>query len=442
MPRSATIQPQGRVRINSGNPLARGLSVVVTGDMTNRVTGKAATPDSGAAYVTGPGGRALSFDGSATGLKFDNFAIGSSYSVFAIVRSNTASGTHNICSVGSAFAYSFQLRQDGSTLNFYQWNSIDQNVNEPGAIVAGATNSIAFSYDGPASTLKLYRNGAIKATNASMSPIGRSTTDSLRIGEDNFGAKQAWDGSILALYFFDRALSAAEIAALTANPWQVLEAPAPMLYAASAPTTVSGNISWTEAADTASIAATAKVTAAASWTESADSAAISASATVSGSIGWTEAADSVALAGSAGSSIAGNVSWTEAADTASIAASARITGAAGWTEQADSINVGGSVSIGQTGSISWTEAADSIAIAGSVTAQPVVGTIAWTEQADVGAPPSYPRFYSFTLMRADPISSAGAMSSAAQAFTLMRSDPIASRSAMSDAPLNQNVNLI
>lgn len=459
MPVSARIQPQGRVRINRGNALTRGLQFAyVPGGGSTDATGKR-TRLSEPPPATSPFGKITPplnggtfpiygyCDSPNTG-GFTAIVLG----IFdPLPGAGTADQREPLLALGN---WKFTNRQGNAGYTAYSVADYDVTCPLPASGMVGISATFGTS-------ARFFVGGAFK-TSVAISAPNAATNAQFGVGTRAVGGDVTGKSQIALALYWDRILSDAEHAAIAANPWQLFDAPAPMLYAASAPTTVSGGITWTEASDSVAAAGAATVTSAAAWTEAADSAAlagsigsavginaawteaadsvaIAGSAQVNAAAAWTEAADSISMAGSAGNSVAANISWTEAADVTTAAGTIRINAAGSWTEAGDTAAIVVNVAGANSAQISWTEAPDGIASAGSLR---VNASIGWVEAADLGAPPSYPKFYAYTLMRADPVSAAGYISGSATQFTLMRSNPLYAASAMTDAPLNRTVNLI
>lgn len=212
------VQPQEYVEANFGSDFASGLVVLLAPSMgVNNLIGKTAgTLDSGVTYASGLGGVGYAGDGSATGF---TFAIDqpTAYTFFAVVQTNTTTGTRNICSIGTSATYAAQLRMDSTTWNFYHYAGGDVTAQELSAVTTNALHIVAGTWDG--ANHRFYRGGVLKATSTSASI---RTTTSLKILEDNFGAKQAWNGNIYLFGYWNRALSGTEVAALSNAPYQLL----------------------------------------------------------------------------------------------------------------------------------------------------------------------------------------------------------------------------
>ena len=218
-----TRQPQFPVGIDWGNPITKGLqfAVVPFSRLTEAANNGVLTYDTGATYLNDPVvGRGLFFNGSTDGISLPASPAGA-YTVFGLVNINVLNATRNVMSMGSGTAYAMQLRADSGNWSYYQYNAAsggtDILAGENGTVVAGQITAIAGTWDG-LTTISLYRGGVQRAT--ALAPTLRAIA-SARVGQDNFGAKQTWSGSIYIAMMWARALSPAEHASLAANPWQV-----------------------------------------------------------------------------------------------------------------------------------------------------------------------------------------------------------------------------
>jgi hypothetical protein len=190
--------------------------------------------DSGNSYSATQGGLAFNFNGSTDGFKTPAYTdLGAvPFTFLALcVPGSTSAGSHNIASSGNGAQYAWQLRRDAGTWNYYQFDGSDKNVTDASGVTAGKLTSIAISWDwnGITGNMRLFRDGVLKGTTTAVN--NKRTDTVLKIGEDNFGAKQAWDGQIiLAAYFTNVSLTVPEIVFLQANPWQLIAPSSRKLY--------------------------------------------------------------------------------------------------------------------------------------------------------------------------------------------------------------------
>jgi len=150
------------------------------------------------------------------------------------------------------------------------------------------------------------------------------------------------------------------------------------------PTSISGDLAATEAADAAAVAVAVLVQGDLAATDSADTAAFDVSTLVpiAGDLAATEAAgDAAAFA--AQLIVQGDLATGDDADSAAFAGQVAIAGDLAATEAADGLAVAGQVAI--AGALAATEAGDSAAFAGSTLAAAVEGDLAATEAPDAAA---------------------------------------------------------
>lgn len=198
------------------------------------------------------------------------------------------------------------------------------------------------------------------ATGIALKPntnTGRITRMESRTAQSDFLFAYAWN----------RVLTAAEIADITANPWQIFTAANQPLYA----DVIGGG------GTTGTLAAT----------ESSDTAAFSGLLTFAGSMAAAEAQDSAAFSGSASApGASGTLSATEASDTASLSGLLTFTGSLAATESQDTAAFSGlSFAPGVSGTLAAPDAADSASMSGSVAAPSATGSLSAAESQDVAS---------------------------------------------------------
>jgi hypothetical protein len=188
----------------------------------------------------------------------------------------------------------------------------------------------------PLGTITLYVDGVSIGAGSSIATIRTGT--SLRVG--SFGAYPSLglQGRTVACHIFNRALSAADAQALTANPWQLFAAPDDEIDLIAAPAGDPGTLAWTEADDAVSIGGVLTDPAMEGWTETDDAHALAGTVTDRAAATWTEADDVHALVAVVNDSDA--LWWVEADDVVSITGTVQtpavpVTGSLAWTEQDD-----------------------------------------------------------------------------------------------------------
>lgn len=214
--------------VDWGNPFARNLQRLVMADAgpVDRIRNELPTRDNGCTFADTSEGRALAFDGTNNGLAFTEVAPTTGYTIWARVYS-TASGTadRNIFSFGSGSVYSVQLRREtANRMTAYHFAAgLDQAAVDNG-FSDGAFVDYCMTWDG--ANIQLYRDGTLVAATPSGTVTTLRTTDTLRIGEDNFGAKQGWLGRMsLFAYWKNRTFAPSEITEFYTNRSQLTLSP-------------------------------------------------------------------------------------------------------------------------------------------------------------------------------------------------------------------------
>jgi hypothetical protein len=212
-------------------------------------------------------------------------------------------------------------------------------------------------------TAKLYVDGILK-NSAALTGSFPNDTDQFAIGSRGGGnqAGQQLSGAYISIVLiFKRTLSDAEVASLSANPWQLFaSAPLGMFdEAAAGGGSVTGTLASTEASDTLAATGSVLVTGTLASNEGADSLAAAGSVLVSGTLAAAEAADTLTASGTVANGVVGTMAITEGGDT-----------------------LAGTGSVLVSGTLAQTEGADTLAADGAVIGSPISGTLAVTEEPD------------------------------------------------------------
>lgn len=394
-------QPQGYAPIDRSNPLANGLAGAFYATSTGLLTTEGKIyPPTGPGIKTGVGakgyasqyvsGTADSFQlspANSTTTVWDSPS--SQVSVMVLVRKTGIGGGNS-----PIFA-----NNSPQTAPFTPWGLTDKSGtgqmlfgigSGAGTIVEifEPTNGMADNafhlyigtYDG--ATMLLYRDGQLVASGATSGGLNYFNASDRGTSVGNyysFAGTRTFVGEVYTGGLWKRALTPAEVASLTANPWQLFRAPQFRPLRATA-TGSNGALAWLEQNDTTAISAAINVSVSAAWTEANDTTSIAASARVTASASWTESSDTLTASGTVGSAVSITAAWTETPDIISVSASAQVNASASWIEQADSTALTGTVGNAVTASASWTEASDTTTI--SATAS-ISGSASWTEASDV-----------------------------------------------------------
>lgn len=226
-----TLQPQLPVGIDNGNALTIGILGAWIGGRRAEIARKSSI-FSAVAGVTGT----LTIKGTRAGLGWDtssgSVAIGggagpfaAQVSVVAIVQLDSAGSFPMAFSAATSGAdgnEGFELRcfSNAGTPNF----SVDESTGRPQAtattsIVGVGPVVIAGTYDGAA--VRVYGINGETASAAGSGNIAGIGTN-WQIG-DRATTGLSWPGKIVLAAVWNRALSAGEVRALQANPWQIFE---------------------------------------------------------------------------------------------------------------------------------------------------------------------------------------------------------------------------
>lgn len=296
----------------------------------------------------------------ATTCPFDLKAFNTSNPQLALVRANSSgSPTYgNYVTSGS-------IASDGTP----------QTVEVTSA--APISNTPSFWLNGVGAGVLVYQTGP--AMNAQGTSVG------LRIGRRDDGTVQH-DGTAEYGVGWARTHDAAFLAAFRAAPYALFRKRQEAIYSLPSGGGVTASASITDAADTASSAATVAIAGAASITDASDSVSSASTVAVGAAASITDAVDSLSsagavavaaqaaitddvdtliAAGTVGSTgITADAAITDAVDTVSAAATVQIAGAAAITDDLDSLSAVGAVAIAAAFSV--TDELDTVTAAGTV----------------------------------------------------------------------------
>jgi len=236
---AARIQPQGRVRLNRNSPLFRGLIGAFT------PPGPGVTPVGGALMKIGRNGEGYSTNASAESWLASNTALASAWPTWTILA--ILDGTSTNSDFGGAAIYA--ERPNGTQIVKLGFG--DSNSNKAMLVVRDAGNRLAL-FSGTANVKtdasiprilvgtrrasndhRLYFNGALDSSASGDIPGPFNATNCI-IGNDPQDGRANLGGAAVPLVLvWNRSLTDAEIALISANPWQVFDGQAPMLYAAA-----------------------------------------------------------------------------------------------------------------------------------------------------------------------------------------------------------------
>lgn len=238
--RSMRYQPQGRLRLNTRNPLTKGLiflAPMIGGhDLVNIVGGTRAAAAAVPGTVGNARGKFASFTGSHN-VDFPGLSIplnsNQPASIGWIQQPIGASGYHALLQLKARDAAApFLIYQSPSDANYYFAAGIrSTSVSAFGSSTGPLTNekidtfvlTAANGIGGNATTgLSLFR-GAQKFAPSGSPFLSSSSASAVSIGHRDGGA-DPWRGLIGCVAVWDRVLTDAEAASFNANPWQLFAA--------------------------------------------------------------------------------------------------------------------------------------------------------------------------------------------------------------------------
>lgn len=219
--RIRTRQPQGAVGVNWGSPLARNLKIAWSGRFPtwNAATNKASIELINAPpQVSTPYGVGVQLNGSNQSVNLNaklGSAAGSWYAIAASGASLIGSGgilSQSIDDAGSGIAvgsYQGYVKAGGSQAYLF-----DSGSTESIKAVGGTWNG---------SATKAFNLGALKDTGGAGSPTDPFGNYFAHLGAFHYSGGRLfhWAGTPVVFFYFDRALSDAEMAHVHSNPWQL-----------------------------------------------------------------------------------------------------------------------------------------------------------------------------------------------------------------------------
>lgn len=154
----------------------------------------------------------MSYDFSTDKIDFGviSAVTSTAYSILAWINTDTnGDGNRTFFSTGDGANFQTLFRQEGSKLILYHRDGTNRTVFENAALTVGFWHRVAATWDG--SNLRLYRDGALKDTTASVSQENPHN-DSNGIGYQRSANVEFWDGRVAHVIFINNvALSLNEI---------------------------------------------------------------------------------------------------------------------------------------------------------------------------------------------------------------------------------------
>jgi hypothetical protein len=233
-----TQQPQGAVDIDWSNPLTRGLTYATAdgaGGADSSITSLGSVPK-----IADRWGKGDYFNGSSQKIA-KNSLVGRSLDLTVCVLHKSTVLPPN----GPTYSHVLASTTGASSADYYGWilmlgnvtgapqfrvyqsafGGQDADCDATGAINDGKPHlTIATAYGGPGGAMSLDVDGKTVASSTHPSGI-YSRTNNLAIGKARHDFWGGFEGSIGAVFVFDRVLSAKERSSLSANPWQIFKRP-------------------------------------------------------------------------------------------------------------------------------------------------------------------------------------------------------------------------
>ncbi len=240
LPSRRTRQPQGAVRVDWRNPLTRGLQFAsVGGNGTNVASG---FPLSGSAgFAASQHGVVRTFNGSSQQLSAPYTTTTAAFTLFALAKCTNQTATNTLISLGSAGSGFMMLDLSGTEssdpLRLYVYDgtllkqtySYNPIYNEYAAF-CGVVPPLG-------GTMVAYQNGVLRShdtgerTGYNFNPV---VNVSVGANYTSGAPSNYFNGDIAASFFWNRDLSAQEVAEISAeisaNPWQLFAPDSRRLY--------------------------------------------------------------------------------------------------------------------------------------------------------------------------------------------------------------------
>lgn len=282
------IQPQGRGQVDRSNPLTRGIAFAINpgaGGVSD-VIGRRSPVLNGVSRVAGNRGVGyIAASNASVGAQFAGSPMstsdgaGTGEFTYLVIAAPVASGAREffVCSQNGAqeFYFGANFSSPGLAANAGYVSAETNSGGASGVAVAGVADGKphAFAYTrgefaGGAATGRLYVDGVLRGTNTAVSLAQMWASNSSDYIGGYAGAGWGVSGNVYLVLGWNRALSADEIAEVSANPWQLFQAPQRLTLVASAPVEGGGglaaDLSVTLSAATLAASASAAVAANAS----------------------------------------------------------------------------------------------------------------------------------------------------------------------------------
>lgn len=226
------IQPQAPVEIDWSNPFGARIEYYFTPDFQGgRSRSSPSTPSGGVTRVSGKYGIGLKGNGSSgyvAGPPNISIAGAGALTRFAVLRVGSGGSTRAILSSGGSGGAMWRVANNTDLV----WVKTNLNVEFTQAgILSAGEYCILISVNNPAaSAFYTYKNGVLVATTAAISTSAGGVAS---VGQSGTGSSFG-DHELYLVGSLTGALSASEVAALSANPWQIFKSQSRRIFVASA----------------------------------------------------------------------------------------------------------------------------------------------------------------------------------------------------------------
>lgn len=216
-------QPQAALSINWGNPITRGLIALVDGASGMELIAQAAPTFNSGTRAAGSSGQAIGYTTAqyATYGFANRSRLTNQLTLFSLTD-YTAGGTPNSFLFGdtqsAGAGYNFGLYTNGSTWQAFVKTGGSGASAAGGAFAQRSRFVHAATYDG--ANIRQYLDGVAAGVTAK---TGNVDTGSFSLNINRWNSTNVHAGRFYVGGVWNRALSVAEIASLSANPWQLFE---------------------------------------------------------------------------------------------------------------------------------------------------------------------------------------------------------------------------
>jgi len=356
------IQPKAYVAVQSTG-LARDLVAAVNmqnGIVRNAVngevgtlTGTAATP----ASTCGLHGK-LFASGTYSFTKSNLPASTSPFTILVIQNyKGNAANWQSALAFNSAFCLYLPATSATPRVSVYATGGGLAAISPSGSIATGKSQTVVVTNN--LSVYTAYIDGVAQASPATSSSVGSWTAPvTLKIGGGEGNADYCFSELDLVL-IWKRVLTPLEIKSISANPWQVFEPYQTFIPSLpSGSSSVTANLSASEANDSISSSGVIAVNSVLSITELSDAITASGSLAIVADVSVTENIDSISATGTTATEIIANASIIESADSLSSTGALSVSAALALSEEFDTVTAASTVAIAST--LAITESGDSL----------------------------------------------------------------------------------